>query len=179
MENIAIARKPAFFEALRWRLRRLRERLFPQPSNLERHAEHELRLAGIFDKDADYDGMLGEAVMDLVRAHCKRGHSGGSHQRVLELFNIVVNYKTLLPLTDDPAEWIDIGELHGGKGWQNTRQSSCFSASGGKTYYDIDDNANYLPRDADGWRSAKPFAEWKIYAAAPSNLPNPFRKQEK
>ena len=35
-------------------------------SNLEQHARHEVQLAGLFDKDSDYDGMLGDAVMGLI-----------------------------------------------------------------------------------------------------------------
>ena len=110
-------------------------------SNLEAHAERELRLAGLFDKNSDYDGMIGEAVMKLVRAFSGDGHSGGSASVTLAAFDRVVRFKTLTDITSDPSEWMHIAEevagQHGGV-WQNTRQSSCFSNDGGKTYYDID-----------------------------------------
>ena len=43
--------------------------------NLAKHAEYELRKAGLFDKDSDYGGMLGKAVMDIVKVFAKQGHS--------------------------------------------------------------------------------------------------------
>ena len=36
-------------------------------SNLVDYAERELKLAGLFDKDADYGGMLGHAVLKMVK----------------------------------------------------------------------------------------------------------------
>lgn len=110
-------------------------------SKLEEHAERELRAAGLFDKDSDYDGAIGEQVMKLIRA-LDEGHSGGSMSITLAAFDRVVRFKTLTPITSDPAEWIEID-----KGmrsdpavpvWQNRRQSSCFSTDGGQTHYDID-----------------------------------------
>jgi hypothetical protein len=110
-------------------------------SNLLKHAEYELKKAGWFNKGSDYDGMIGKAVMRLMKVHAKEGHSGGSHALVLQVFNTVANFKTLSPLTADPKEWMEIGstKLNGEKVWQSTRQHSCFSNNGGKTWYDIDD----------------------------------------
>lgn len=106
-------------------------------SPLIEHAKRELELAGLFDKDADpiYEGEIARAVMRLVKTHAKEDHSGGSHVLVLSVFNKVINYKVLSPLTDDPDEWKETGPEH----YQNKRQSSCFSKDGGKTYYDIDE----------------------------------------
>lgn len=166
--------KPTPWQRVLWWWNEWRERLFPKPSNLVLHAECELRIAGVYDKDADYAGGLGEAVMDLVRAHCKHGHSGGSHGYTLALFNKVVNFKTLTPLTNDPDEWMQIsGPDKAGFGgvrdscWQSCRQSSCFSADGGLTYYDLDDPENSLPPEADGWRPSKPKSEWRMFTSAP------------
>jgi hypothetical protein len=103
--------------------------------SLVTHAENEMRKAGLYDADSDYGGMIPEAVMALVEAHSKQGHSGGSHHVTLSIFNQVINYKTLTPLTSDPSEWTD----HGNNTWQSNRQSSVFSRDGGKTWYDIDD----------------------------------------
>lgn len=113
------------------------------PSNLVRHAEQELRRAGLYDKDSDYGGMLAHAVMKLVKAHVREGHSGMSHAVTLELFNRVANYKTLTPITNLPGEWHEVGKdmMPGGERtcWQNRRNGALFSHDGGKTYYDIDE----------------------------------------
>lgn len=109
-------------------------------SNLVDHAEYELRRAGMFDADSDYDGLLGQAVLKLVKAFAGQGHSGMSARRTLQLFNIVANFKTLTPITSDPAEWNDVSAMSGEPMWQNRRASSCFSKDGGKTHYDLDAN---------------------------------------
>ena len=114
-------------------------------SNLVKHAEREMRAARLYDKDADYGGMIPDAVMALVKVHSEQGHSGMSHALTLKIFNRVIEYKTLTPITNDPAEWMQIqdevlapDQRKDGL-WQNRRQVSCFSSDGGKTYYDIDD----------------------------------------
>ena len=104
-------------------------------SNLEKHAEYEMRRAGLYDEDADYGGMIPEAVMKLVRALASEGHSGGSHALTMEIFNRVANFRTLTPITDDPEEW---GTVEGAM-WQNRRDSSFFSTDGGKTCYSVND----------------------------------------
>ena len=113
------------------------------PSNLVIHAEAEMRRAGLYDKGADYDGMLPAAVMKLVKAHASEGHSGMSHAITLQIFNRVVNFKALTPISDDPAEWMKVGEHYMPAGaeacWQNRRESALFSNDGGKTYYSVDD----------------------------------------
>lgn len=104
------------------------------------HAERELRRAGLFDKDSDYEGMIGACVLALVKTFAEENHSGGSAHITLQVFDIVARFKTLSPLTSDPSEWMEVGQDM----WQNTRQSSCFSTDGGKTFYDIDDEARLV-----------------------------------
>ena len=58
-------------------------------------AKRNLELAGLFDKDSDYGGMLGEAVMKLVNTHLDEGHSGMSHECTLMLFNKVIKGQAL------------------------------------------------------------------------------------
>lgn len=107
-------------------------------SNLEKYADAELRRAGLFDKDSDYEGAIGEQVMKLIRA-IDEGHSGGSMEITLAAFDRVVRRKALTPLTSDSAEWTDVTGANGGEPlWQSRRSSSCFSTDGGATYYDID-----------------------------------------
>ncbi len=104
-------------------------------SNLVKHAQKELKLAGLFDKDSDYDGMVGDAVLELVKVFAKQGHSGFSANWTLEVFNKVANYKPLTQIGTTKDEWMDVSDNM----WQNRRRSSTFSRNGGKTWYDIDD----------------------------------------
>lgn len=109
-------------------------------SNLEAHAEAEMRRAGLYDKGSDYDGMIPEAVMKLVRVHAAEGHSGASHWLTLQVFNKVINFKLLTPLTDNPEEWTQLGpDMMPEQTWQSRRQPSIFSRDAGKTWYDIDE----------------------------------------
>ena len=114
--------------------------------NLTDFAKDELQKAGLFDKDSDYDGVLGDAVLDLVKTLAGQGHSGTSAQMTAEIFNRLVNYKPLSGLTDDPKEWMFISEQDPrtptgtGDVWQSRRNPNCFSEDGGKTYYDLDQN---------------------------------------
>lgn len=59
------------------------------------NCKRNLELAGLFDKDSDYDGMLGKAVMKLIDTHFDEGHSGASHEMAVELFYRVAKGKAL------------------------------------------------------------------------------------
>jgi hypothetical protein len=108
-------------------------------SKLVAHAEFELKRAGLFERDADYGGALGDAALALVRLFASQNHSGMSAAMTRTIFNGLANYKVLTPITADPAEWRDVTEHMGKPTHQNTRQSSCFSRDGGKTYIDVDE----------------------------------------
>ena len=108
--------------------------------SLVEHAKRELELAGLFDKDSDYGGMLGEAVMELVEVFEKQGHSGYSAALVRNIFSRVADYKVLTPIGTTEDEWYKHEYSNGDVTWQNKRQSSVFSNDGGKTWYDIDDS---------------------------------------
>lgn len=110
-------------------------------SNLLKHAEREMRLAGLYDKDSDYGGMIPASVLKVVKAFSEEGHSGGSASITLLILEKVLRFKTLSPLTSDPEEWMDVAEPDGKRKavWQNTRDSSYFSEDAGKTWYCIDD----------------------------------------
>ena len=97
--------------------------------SLVEFAEKELRLAGMFDDDV-YEGMLANAVMDLIRVFSDQGHSGMSAEFTMQMFERVGRFKPLTPLTDNPDEWIEVGPSL----WQATRDSEAFSNDGGKTY---------------------------------------------
>lgn len=98
-----------------------------------------MRLAGLYDKDADYGGMIPDAVMVLVKAHSEQEHSGFSHGMVIDIFNKVINFKTLTPITSNSDEWMCISEFGPAPAWQNKRDPSYFSEDAGKTWYFLDD----------------------------------------
>lgn len=64
-------------------------------SNLVDHANKELTRVGLFDKDSDYDGMLGESVLVLITVFAAQGHSGYSAQLTRELFHKLSNFEEL------------------------------------------------------------------------------------
>jgi hypothetical protein len=111
-----------------------------EESNLLKHARAELQQVGLLDSDADYDGYVGATVLRMIEAFSWYGHSGGSAAMTLEVFNRLAQFKTLGPITDNPAEWMRVNPDDEEVGiWQNRRQGSLFSNDGGKTYYDIDE----------------------------------------
>ena len=114
-------------------------------SNLYQHAKHELELAGLFDKDSDYNGELGNAVLELIKVFCLQGHSGYSATIVLELFITLAKFKILNPENFIPTveESVDISEYSGkpaGTIFQSSKLSSVFSNDGGKNWYDTTNN---------------------------------------
>lgn len=130
--------------------------------NLCAFAKKELGLAGLFDKDSDYDGMLGEAVMELMQVFSGQGHSGCSAAMTMAIFDKLADWKPLTELTDNADEWNDISEYQGGKpGWQSSRSPSCFSEDGGKTYWDIDeDYYKHTDENGDVWSGGLSEEEW-------------------
>ena len=100
--------------------------------SLVKHAETELKLAGLFDEDSDYGGALGEATLELVKLFAKQGHSGMSASMVRNLFHKLADYQPLRPLT---LEHDEFHNSHGDNTWQNKRKSSVFkNGANGKPY---------------------------------------------
>lgn len=131
-------------------------------SRLTRHAETELRKAGLFDKDGDYDGMIGPAIMNMIYVFGMEGHSGYSAGMTIDIFNRLARYRTLTPITSDPGEWTDVSSAFGNKPeWQNKRDSRYFSHDGGETWYNYED-CSYIYELPSGTRivaAAKPTEE--------------------
>jgi hypothetical protein len=103
-------------------------------SNLIDFARKEMELAGLFDKDSDYEGMLGESVMKLIETFSDEGHSGFSAHMAINIFKKVAAFEPLTPLTGKDDEWTDISEWCGHTVYQNKRCSHVFKDIDGKAY---------------------------------------------
>lgn len=112
-------------------------------SELLKHAKSELRAAGLFDADADYDGAIATSVVALMETFCAYGHSGGSADLTVAAFTRLVNCKPLTPLTGEDSEWNEVGAEVGVSIWQNKRCASVFKDS--KTAWDIDKPGRRVP----------------------------------
>lgn len=110
-------------------------------SNFEAFAKDELTRAGMFDKDSDYGGMLGEAVMKMIRVFAEEGHSGFSANMAVNIFSRLAKYEPLTPLTGADDEWT---EVEPGV-FQNKRCGHVFKQNG--EAYDIDGK---IFREPDG-----------------------------
>ena len=55
-------------------------------------AKNELELAGLFDKDSDYDGALGPAILSMVEVFADQGHSGFSAGMSAGILNKLLNW---------------------------------------------------------------------------------------
>lgn len=125
------------------RNRRMVEAAKPVNEDLADYARRELEIAGLFDEDSDYEGMIGEAVMQLVEMFASQGHSGCSADITRSIFDRLASFKPLTELTNDPAEWNEIAHEMVSEAdlplYQSARSPTCFSRDGGKTYWNIDE----------------------------------------
>ena len=102
-------------------------------SNLVLHAERELKLAGMFDKDADYSGALAPTIVRVVKVFSKQEYSGAAASIAISILGKLLRFQTLTPITSNPDEWVDVGNSM----WQNKRNPAMFSKDGGKTWYQV------------------------------------------
>jgi len=96
-------------------------------SNSRSYAERELRIAGLYDPDSDYDGALPESVLELLDVFARQGHSGAGAARVASLFSRLVRFEPLSPLTGDADEWEEVDDGL----WQNRRCARVFKTKDG------------------------------------------------
>lgn len=78
--------------------------------SIQTFARDELTRAGLFDKDSDYDGMMGDAVMKMIDQFAGEGHSGFSAGMALSLFEKLARWEPLTPLTGSDDEWCEVGD---------------------------------------------------------------------
>jgi hypothetical protein len=127
---------------------------------LVEHAEREMKAIGLDTKEADYEGMLYHAVLELITTFAKQGHSGASAERTLFFFERLARFDTFLPITSNKEEWNLVEEPYCEKGetlYQNNRNSRYFT-NDFKTYYNVYEKANWFSRKFLGKR----FKEYKF-----------------
>ena len=106
--------------------------------NLLDHAKRELEMSGAFDKDSDYDGAIGKAVLELIEVFSKQEHSGYSAGIVRTIFNKLANYEPLMDITGKDEEWVEVTYDENRKLYQNKRCSSLFKDEENGRAYNID-----------------------------------------
>ena len=99
----------------------------------------ELKLAGFFDEDSDYDGDIGRNVEQLLKVFRDQENSGFSAARTAEVFTTLADGGVLIPLKGTPDEWMDVSEYSGKPTFQNKRCTHVFAKTeNGDDAYDID-----------------------------------------
>ena len=119
-------------------------------SNLVNHARRELEQIG--EEPETIEGYL-----KVIQAFADMGHSGGSASVAIPVIHELLQFKNLGPITDNPDEWMHVGEAQWGEPggvWHNIRNGEAFSHDGGKTYYLLSDGSNQ--REQKKWYTAEP-----------------------
>lgn len=87
----------------------------------------EFELVGWCDKDGNFNDSMQQLVcnniLEVLDLWAEHNYSGASHPYALSLFNKMVNFKTIGPLTGDDSEWLEEAILGSA---QNKRFSSVF-----------------------------------------------------
>lgn len=115
-------------------------------SNLVKFAESELKAAGLIDKDSDYNGELGKAVLEIVKVFAKQDHSGMSASMTTAIVEKLMRFEPITPLTGKDDEWNDVSHMSTEPKWQNKRCGHVFKDSDGRAY----DSEGKIFRDPDG-----------------------------
>jgi hypothetical protein len=117
-------------------------------SNLTDHARTELTRIGMVDDGTDdINATMTRHLLDMVAQFAEAGHSGASAEYARDLLHSLLAFKPLGPLTDDPAEWLNVSDMSGFEMWQNRRSSEAFSDDGGKTYWLLSEGAHGANRE--------------------------------
>lgn len=133
--------------------------------SLMQHAEAELEKAGLTDKDSDYEGMLADEVLKLVRVFSEGGHSGGSAAMTTAILEKLLRFEPLTPLTSEPDEWMRICDerTNGEELWQSRRDPRAFSKDGGKTWEIMEASWGPGPLDIEEISYDRRYAKGTIY----------------
>jgi hypothetical protein len=121
--------------------RQMFDALFPvHESESAKWAKRELELAGLFSPESDYEGMLGQALLEHVQLFGAQGHSGFSASMMAAILPKLIQRIPLTP--NDHSQYEDVSEMFGhepGTDFQDTRDSRWFSHDSGRTWYNVDD----------------------------------------
>jgi hypothetical protein len=116
-----------------------------EESNLVKHARYELKLIG-----EDHETI--EGYVKVIQAFADMHHSGGSASVAIPVINILLSFKPLSSLTNNPNEWTKISPERWPDGdmWQSKRNPAAFSPDGGISYYYVDEHPKryYISEEA-------------------------------
>jgi hypothetical protein len=98
-------------------------------SDISKHGIGELQLVG-------EDPKIIVWYVSVLEAFASLGHSGGSAEYTAGVLNRLFRYENLSPLTDNPNEWVKVGDSL----WQSIRNYDAFSNNGGQTYKLVSEN---------------------------------------
>lgn len=94
-------------------------------SELLAHALREFRLGGLYSGTDEASDRLVSDLTALISIFSQQGHSDSSRAMTLHLFDRLVNFYPLTPLTGRDEEWNQIADYL----WQNKRFSAVFKNS--------------------------------------------------
>lgn len=134
-------------------------------TTLERYKD-EIKLAGLYDKDSVYGGMVGEALERLVECHLNENHSGFSHYHLVHLFNQLMTTNLLTPLQGTDNEWVEVAEHDGKPLFQNNRRGSVFKS--GDDIYDIDGGPIFEDKNGCHYTNKHSFLHNIVFPYTPS-----------
>ena len=105
--------------------------------SLVKYAEKELE----YVRGDDYNNMVADAALELVKVFAEQGHSGFSAGLTINLLEKLMRFEPIAPLTGEDSEWNKISD----ELYQNNRSPRVFKENG--RAYDID---GIVFRDPDG-----------------------------
>jgi SPP1 gp7 family putative phage head morphogenesis protein len=136
-------------------------------------AIEELKTAGLYDEDSDYEGMIGTAVEELLKVFQSQGHSGFSASMVSMLFYKLCKGEVLSPLTTNEEEWMEFTDGE----YQNKRCFFVFSTKEElvkERAYSLDgivwtdkDGCNYTNKESRVWFDLPGYPPKTEYRDAP------------
>ena len=105
----------------------------------------------------DIDDCAVTCILELLETFVKQEHSNFSANYVLKIFNKLVNFKPLSPLTGEDDEWMEICNNEDEIIYQNKRHFNVFKTINVKTKEEkCHLNDHYVFVDKNGWRQRPP-----------------------
>lgn len=81
------------------------------------------------------------ALLAAVEGFAQGGWSDGSASRGVATLVRLLRFQPLSPLTSDTSEWQLVQDGGDENVWQSRRRATTFSRDGGRTWYDVEDEA--------------------------------------